>query len=178
MFPAFEDVKGKPGYLKANVEQHHEFEPGLKKPVAFTNDTKSEDYKGETLKGIIDEFAQGLQGHLHNEIPTLLAMRPYDSDALLKVHKKCEAAAGQQDKVRLQDSLVIISHTELVYRLLCRLWYSGFATRRPKVATIGLSCLRLLLTSFITSLPASMLSLSDFCRVTPWGILRPLAFNK
>lgn len=99
MFPSFEEVMGKPGFLQANVDQHHAFEPGLKKLEAFAIHTKAEDYKSDILQGIIDDFANGLQGHLSDEIPTLLAMRPYDSAALLKVYKKCEAIAGKQDRV-------------------------------------------------------------------------------
>ena len=30
MFPSFEKVMDKPGFLQANIEQHHAFEPGLK----------------------------------------------------------------------------------------------------------------------------------------------------
>lgn len=98
MFPSFEEVMGKPGFLQANVDQHHAFEPGLKKLEAFAIHTKAEDYKSDILQGIIDDFANGLQGHLSDEIPTLLAMRPYDSAALLKAYKKCEAVAGKQDR--------------------------------------------------------------------------------
>ena len=101
MFPSFEKVMDKPGFLQANIEQHHAFEPGLKQLQAFANNTIPKDYKFEALQGIIQDFASGLQQHLHDEIPTLLAMRPYNSDALLKVYKKCEAAAGKQEKVEI-----------------------------------------------------------------------------
>jgi hemerythrin-like domain-containing protein len=101
MFSSFEEVMDKPGFLQANVEQHRAFEPGLKQLQAFANDTKPKDYKFETLQGIIQDFASGFQQHLHDEIPTLLAMRPYDSDALLEVYKKCEAVAGKQEKVTM-----------------------------------------------------------------------------
>lgn len=107
MFPGFEEVMGKPGFLKANVDQHHSFEPGLKKLEAFAIHTKAEDYKSDILQGIIDDFAKSLQGHLNDEIPTLLAMRPYDSAALLKVYKKCEAVAGKQDKVEPSPFLIV-----------------------------------------------------------------------
>ena len=99
MFPSFEQIMGEPGFLQANVDQHHAFEPGLKKLEAFAIHTKVEDYKSDILRGVIDDFANGLQGHLNDEIPTLLAMRPYDSAALLKAYRKCEAVAGKQAKV-------------------------------------------------------------------------------
>ena len=94
---------GKPGFLQTNVPQHRAFEPRLKKLAAFAEDTKPEDYKFDTLQGIINGFVSAFQEQLHSEIPTLIAMRPYDSEGLLKVYKSCEAAAGEQDKVYNQD---------------------------------------------------------------------------
>ena len=101
MFTGFEEVMGKPGFLEVNVEQHHAFEPGLKELLAFANDTRPEDYKPEMIQSIINSFATPLQGHLHGEITTLLSMRPYDGEGLLQVYRKCEATAGEQDKVRV-----------------------------------------------------------------------------
>ncbi|KAL1989027.1 hypothetical protein VTN96DRAFT_5790 [Rasamsonia emersonii] len=43
-------------------------------------------------------MAPGLRQHLSDEIQSLLSMRPYDGEALLKVYKDCEAEAGKQDK--------------------------------------------------------------------------------
>ena len=103
MFPGFEEVMGKPGFLQTNIEQHHAFEPGLRKLTAFAQDTMVEDYRFETLQDIINDFVSALQEHLHSEIPTLIAMRPYDSEGLLKVYKSCEAAAGEQEKVYPRD---------------------------------------------------------------------------
>lgn len=99
LFPSFEEVMGKPGFLHTNVEQHHGFAPGLEQLKAFARETKPEDYKYETLRSIIDGFASRLQEQLRDEIPTLLAMPPYDNDALLKVYRKFEAVASQQEKV-------------------------------------------------------------------------------
>lgn len=99
MFPGFEEVLGEPGFLQANIDQHHAFEPGLKKLEAFATYTKAEEYRSDILQGIIDDFATGLQGHLNDEIPTLLAMRSGNSAALLKVYQKSETVAGKQAKV-------------------------------------------------------------------------------
>ena len=108
MFPGFEQVIAKPGFLQANIDQHHAFEPGLKRLEAFANHTPTEDYKCEDLHGIIDDFASGLQEHLRDEIATLLAMRPYDSAALLKIYRRCEAVAAKQDKVEPSPFLDIV----------------------------------------------------------------------
>lgn len=58
-------------------------------------------------------MAPGLRQHLSDEIQSLLSMRPYDGEALLKVYKDCEAEAGKQDKVRSQTD--IPSSTPLSY---------------------------------------------------------------
>lgn len=99
MFPAFQEIMDKPGFLIANVNQHHSFEPGLKTLQAFAIDTEPKDYKSEVLQSIIQDFASDLQQHLHHEMPSLLAMKLYDSDALLRAYKISEAAASKQDKV-------------------------------------------------------------------------------
>lgn len=118
MFLGFEQVIGKPGFLQINMEQHHAFGSGLKKLEAFANDTKPEEYKFDTLQDIIDRFASAL----HCEISTLIAMRPYESEALSKVYKECEAAAGEQDKVhnsfrpRSANLLVTDADRRLLYR--------------------------------------------------------------
>ena len=74
MFPGFEKVMGEAGFLQSNLDQHHAFEPGLKKLGSFAIQARVADYKPDVLQGIINDFANGLQGHLHDEIPTLLAM--------------------------------------------------------------------------------------------------------
>ena len=43
MFPGFEKVIGKAGFLQSNLDQHHAFEPGLKKLLEFAIQTKVED---------------------------------------------------------------------------------------------------------------------------------------
>jgi hemerythrin-like domain-containing protein len=99
MFPGFEKVIGQTGFLEGNVNQHHVFQPALKRMLAYGSNTKPADYDASTLRGIIEEMAPALREHLSDEIQSLLSMRPYDSAALLKVYKECEAEAGKQDKV-------------------------------------------------------------------------------
>ena len=150
MFPSFEKIMEKPGFLQANIEQHHAFEPGLNKLRDFTNDTKPDDYSFEVLQGIIQDFASGLQQHLREEIPTLLAMRPYDSNALLKAYKASEFEAGKQDKVKSNAFTCNALVAEAGYRRWCRQWYLDSATKHSKAVIIGLSCHGLLRTWFIT----------------------------
>jgi len=99
MFPGFEKAIGKPGFMEENVNQHHAFEPALKKALAYGSDTKPADYSASTLRGIIEEMAPGLREHLSDEIQSMLSMRPYNGEALMRVYKECVAQAGKQDKV-------------------------------------------------------------------------------
>lgn len=104
MFPGFEKVIRKPGFLEGNVNQHHAFQPALKRLLAYSKETKPEGYDSAILRGIVEEMAPPLRGHLSDEIGTLLSMQPYDDgEALLKVYKECEAQAGKQDKVSLLE---------------------------------------------------------------------------
>ncbi|KAL1965836.1 hypothetical protein VTN77DRAFT_5157 [Rasamsonia byssochlamydoides] len=98
MFPDFEKVIGTPGFLEGNINQHHAFQPALKRLLAYGSDTQPADYDAVTLRSIVEEMAPGLRQHLSDEIQSLLSMRSYDGKALLKVYKDCEAEAGKQDK--------------------------------------------------------------------------------
>lgn len=99
MFPSFEKIIGKDGFLEGNVDQHHAFQPALKKLLAYGSDTKTEQYDAVMLLAIVEELGPALRQHLSDEIPSLLSMQPYDGPALLEVYKECEAEAGKQDKV-------------------------------------------------------------------------------
>ncbi|KAL1872622.1 hypothetical protein Plec18167_006740 [Paecilomyces lecythidis] len=98
MFPGFEKIIGKDGFLEGNVDQHHAFQPALKKLLAYGSDIKPEQYDAAVLLAIVEELGPALRQHLSDEIPSLLSMQPYDGPALLEVYKECEAEAGKQDK--------------------------------------------------------------------------------
>ncbi|KAJ5272979.1 hypothetical protein N7478_008104 [Penicillium angulare] len=97
MFPQLEEVMGQPGFLQGNVDEHHTFQPILKKLLAYGN-SRPEDYQASIVRSLIEEMAPVFRNHLAKEITTLLAMEPYDGPALLRVYKGCEAEAGKQDK--------------------------------------------------------------------------------
>lgn len=98
MFPGFEGVIGKKGFLEGNVDQHHAFSGGLKELKRYAESTSSEEYSGAKVVSIIDGFSARLHEHLKEEIGSLLSMKPYDGPRLLKVYKEAEAEAGKQDK--------------------------------------------------------------------------------
>ncbi|KAJ5805924.1 uncharacterized protein N7503_003526 [Penicillium pulvis] len=97
MFPQFEEAMKQPNFLQGNVEEHHIFQPVLKKLLAYA-DIKPEEYQASTVRSLIEEMAPSFREHLAHEITSLLSMAPYDSQALLKVYKGCEAEASRQDK--------------------------------------------------------------------------------
>jgi hemerythrin-like domain-containing protein len=81
-FPGIERCTGEKNIMEGNVEQHHEFEPGLAAMLKFAVETSVEDYDAGKLRAVIDGFGDILQTHLTEEIDTLLALQKYDSDAL------------------------------------------------------------------------------------------------
>ena len=93
VFPQLEKLLGTPGAMETNVAQHHAFEPGLKKFEAYITKTPPDKYCGETLKQIIESFAEILVEHLHDEIPTLLTLHALDSTDLDKIWKRAQHEA-------------------------------------------------------------------------------------
>ncbi|KAH8705928.1 hypothetical protein BGW36DRAFT_435989 [Talaromyces proteolyticus] len=98
MFPRFEEIMNKPHALEGNVQQHHTFQPALNRLVAYSAETKPADYQAGIVRELVEELAPSFREHLSDEITSLLAMEPYDTAALLKVYRECEAEAGKQDK--------------------------------------------------------------------------------
>ncbi|PWY76079.1 hypothetical protein BO94DRAFT_627153 [Aspergillus sclerotioniger CBS 115572] len=80
MFPGFERVIGIPGFLGVNVEQHHSFQPSLKRLLEYGRDTEPGEYDAKIVRGIIEAMAPGFREHLAGRL------------------SECEAEAGGQDK--------------------------------------------------------------------------------
>lgn len=79
IFPAIELMSGEEGIMAKNVEQHHAFEAGLNSYKDYIDRYRSgeESYDGSKFVDIIDSFASGMVGHLHDEIATLLGLAKY-----------------------------------------------------------------------------------------------------
>lgn len=85
-FPEVEKkLAGKPDLMQSCVEQHEQFEAGLKVFQQYVSTTPKEEYDGHKLSDIIDSFGKTLQEHLHDEIPALLALYYLDSEELMKI---------------------------------------------------------------------------------------------
>lgn len=134
MFPGFEKAIGKPGFMEENVNQHHAFEPALKKALAYGSDTKPADYNASTLRGIIEEMAPGLREHLSDEIQSLLSMRPYDGEALMRVYKVLHRLGSRTKLVEPDSSSLYFSSFLNVIpradncRMLYHQWSWAYAT--------------------------------------------------
>lgn len=99
VFPQLEAFTGKKGCMSANVAQHQLFEPGLHELADYAEKTSFSDFNAIKIRALIDGFAGSLQNHLKAEIPTLLALQPYESQGIMKIFKECEAAGFNQPNV-------------------------------------------------------------------------------
>jgi hemerythrin superfamily protein len=104
MFPGFEKVAAQPGLLEDNVNQHHAFTDGLAELKNYAETTIPQTYSGQKVQEIIDGFSKALCDHLHQEIDSLLRLRPYDGPGLMKVWSECKkAAALEQSMVSMKQ---------------------------------------------------------------------------
>jgi hypothetical protein len=80
-FPWLEEMIGVKGIMQVNVDQHHEFEPGVKAFTQYVAGLKngSEQYSGQKVRDLIDGFGQILLKHLADEIVTLVELEKYDT---------------------------------------------------------------------------------------------------
>ncbi|WEW57290.1 hypothetical protein PRK78_002755 [Emydomyces testavorans] len=99
MFPGLEKLSGIEGLMDKNIQQHRDFEAGLKKLREYAFNTDASAYDGEKLKTILDILGPVLEKHLHAEISTLLDLSKYDSEKLFEVWelvaKKAEAGTDK-----------------------------------------------------------------------------------
>jgi hypothetical protein len=79
-FPWLEEMIGVPGKMQVNVDQHHEFEPGVKAFTKYVAGLKSgsEQYDGQKVRELIDGFGPILLKHLEDEIGTLVELEQFD----------------------------------------------------------------------------------------------------
>jgi hemerythrin superfamily protein len=82
IFPGIEELAGETGAMNRNVQQHHEFEPGLNAYQKYINEVLKgkEKYSWAKFKEIIDSFMPVVREHLSEEIDTLIGLEKYDRD--------------------------------------------------------------------------------------------------
>jgi hemerythrin-like domain-containing protein len=108
MFPGIERDLGKEGMMKVNLEQHHAFEEAMKEFKTYVGITGVAEYKGETVRELVDKFGKLLVSHLHEEIQNLLEIgREFDGSG--EVMKKNYLAF--EKKLVAQSSWVCIFYS-------------------------------------------------------------------
>jgi hemerythrin-like domain-containing protein len=103
-FPWLEEDIGIPGCMQTSVDQHHEFEPGLKAFEAYVVAVKEgkEQYDGQKVRGFIDDFAAILAKHLAEEIEALVGLEKFDTIDWVAYNKRVAAdAVANADTVSL-----------------------------------------------------------------------------
>ncbi|WZH42144.1 Hemerythrin domain-containing protein [Fusarium acuminatum] len=80
IFPEINKLTEVPNLMNANVDEHSQFDVGLKIYFNYLDKVKKEEevLDGTKLRSIIDAFLPTLRTHLVNEIDTLLALEKYE----------------------------------------------------------------------------------------------------
>lgn len=99
-FPTIETVSGVQGLMQANVEQHRAFTPGFDRFHEYCRTCPPANYDGHKLVNLIQDFAEPLTGHLHDEIDTLRALDRYDSERIRQAYQQLEKSLMATDNVR------------------------------------------------------------------------------
>ncbi|ROT39593.1 hemerythrin HHE cation binding domain-containing protein [Sodiomyces alkalinus F11] len=96
-FPAVERMAGEPGLMETNVEQHAAFHDGFDAFKTYLEASQKGEvaFDGQRARELIDEFGPSLTQHLHDEVPTLLALRRFGLEKMKDLPKVFEEEAQQ-----------------------------------------------------------------------------------
>ncbi|KAJ9603814.1 hypothetical protein H2200_012000 [Cladophialophora chaetospira] len=89
-FPNIEQISNTPGLMERNIEQHRAFTPGFDLFQEYARTCAPKDYDGQKMRKLIEDFAEPLTRHLHDEIETLRALNAYDSEPVRQAYKRLE----------------------------------------------------------------------------------------
>lgn len=99
-FPSIEAISGVQGIMERNIEQHRAFTPGFELFYEYSRTCLPKDYDGSKIKSLIEDFAEPLTRHLHDEIDTLRALDTYDSGRVRQAYQHFEKLLMATDNVR------------------------------------------------------------------------------
>ncbi|KAI4246727.1 MAG: hypothetical protein L6R40_001756 [Gallowayella cf. fulva] len=99
-FPSIELISGVEGLMERNVEQHRAFTPGFDRFQEYSRTCLPKDYDGRKIRSLIQDFAEPLTQHLHDEIETLRALDMYDSGRIRQAYQRFEKILMATDNVR------------------------------------------------------------------------------
>ncbi|KAF2489964.1 hypothetical protein BU16DRAFT_470893 [Lophium mytilinum] len=100
-FPSIEQISGVQGLMERNIDQHRAFTPGFDIFQEYARMCPPKDYDGAKVRSLIDDFAEPLTRHLHDEIETLRALDVYDSVRLRQAYQKFEKSLMATDNYRI-----------------------------------------------------------------------------
>lgn len=106
-FPDIDKVSGVPGLMETNREQHRSFTPGFESFQEYAKTCAPKDYDGQKLRNLVEDFAEPLTKHLHDEVGTLHALDKYDSESVRQAYKRLEKALMATDNVRWGADFVL-----------------------------------------------------------------------
>jgi hypothetical protein len=151
-FPEIETITRMPGLMQVNKDQHAAFTPGFEKFWEYCKACLPRDYDGMRLRSLVEEFAEPLTKHLHDEIETLRKLDKYDSEAVRKAYKRLEKILMNTDNasalLSVTESMLTCSH-----RIESHRWYSEQRTGASKAVCMifprSLSSCRMSFTMFL-----------------------------
>jgi hypothetical protein len=99
-FPSIELISGVQGIMDRNIEQHRAFTPGFDLFQEYARTCLPENFDGQKIRSLIDDFAGPLTRHLHDEIETLRGLNVYDSGRIRQAYRRFEKSLMATDNVR------------------------------------------------------------------------------
>ncbi|KAG8527706.1 uncharacterized protein KY384_007860 [Bacidia gigantensis] len=99
-FPNIEQITKVNGIMERNIEQHRAFTPGFDRFQEHVRTCPPKDYNGQKIKELIEDFAEPLGQHLHDEIETLRGLDKYDSKSIRQAYQRLEKELMATDNVR------------------------------------------------------------------------------
>ncbi|KAF1985214.1 hypothetical protein K402DRAFT_357706 [Aulographum hederae CBS 113979] len=100
-FPSIEQITEIKGLMERNVEQHRAFTPGFERFQEYARTCTPQEYDGQKLRSLVEDFAQPLTRHLYDEIDTLRALDMYDSGRIRQAYRQFEKLLMATDNYRI-----------------------------------------------------------------------------
>jgi hemerythrin-like domain-containing protein len=99
-FPSIEQISNVQGIMERNIAQHRAFTPGFDLFQEYARNCLPKDYSGRKITSLIEDFAEPLTRHLHDEIETLLGLDIYNSGRIRQAYQRFEKSLMATDNVR------------------------------------------------------------------------------
>ncbi|KAF1852047.1 uncharacterized protein K460DRAFT_383294 [Cucurbitaria berberidis CBS 394.84] len=100
-FPSIEQITDVQEVMERNVEQHRAFTPGFDLFQEYARTCLPQDYNGQKIRSLIEDFAEPLTQHLHDEIETLRGLDIYDSGHIRQAYQRFEKSLMATDNYRI-----------------------------------------------------------------------------